>query len=124
MIEADAPMLPMGRSAGNHPVIVIDTSGAAARQLAYVKAAVKRALHAQIPAKQSFQLVAFASSCEPRTWASSMHPPTSEAIASAEDWISSIGPVRRNNLVDGIELAFMEDCDEVWLVTSGAVDCC
>ncbi|CAJ1458613.1 unnamed protein product [Effrenium voratum] len=117
MIEAEQP-LPM--AAGRHPVVIIDTSGAVAEHLIYVKAAVKRALHTHMGCKSSFQLVRFRRG-EPRLWAQDMMAPTEKALQAAEDWIDRLEPTEYGNLVEAVRFALaFKNCDEICIISSAS----
>ncbi|CAJ1329667.1 unnamed protein product [Effrenium voratum] len=142
MIEAEQP-LPM--AAGRHPVVIIDTSGAVAEHLIYVKAAVKRALHTHMGCKSSFQLVRFRRG-EPRLWAQDMmatrrgnshsgnpslerattqqrmsQAPTEKALQAAEDWIDRLEPTEYGNLVEAVRFALaFKNCDEICIISSAS----
>lgn len=119
MLEADRPMLPM-KTTGMNPVIIVDTSGAAGAHLPYIKAGLKRALHASMASKSSFQLIRFMpGSGEPRLWAQEMMRPMDVALQSAEDWIDSLHAVGNGRLVSGIRAALAHDsCDEIYVLSS------
>jgi hypothetical protein len=122
MLEADRPMFP--KIDGNCPIIIVDTSGAVAENLMYVKAALKRALYAHMGTKASFQFIRFqASGGEPRLWMQGMTAPTDDALCSAEAWIENLAPVSSARLVNGLRYAVShQDCDSIYLVSSGDVD--
>ncbi|CAE8595567.1 unnamed protein product [Polarella glacialis] len=118
-LEADRPMLPLS-SSGSHPIIIVDTSGAVARNLPYVKAAMKRALHAHVAGKASFQLIRFRrSDGEPRLWSQEMMPPTEGSLQAAEDWIDALQPAPCGRLMNAVKFALAhKDCDEIYIVSS------
>jgi len=124
MCEVERPLLPLGRTGGLNTVIIVDTSGPLGRQLTYVRAALKRALHAQMNTKTSFQLIRFMpGSGEPRLWSKSMTPPTDEAIQAAEDWIDNLLPAQGGQLLTAIHYALAHnDCDEIYIVSAGNTD--
>uniref|UniRef100_A0A7S4SCK4 VWFA domain-containing protein n=1 Tax=Alexandrium monilatum TaxID=311494 RepID=A0A7S4SCK4_9DINO len=122
-LEADRPLLP--KIGGSRPVLLVDTSGDLGRHhLPYVKGALKRALHAHLPAKTSFQFVRFAAlSGEPRPWATEMAPPTKASLQAAEEWIDGLAPVSSGRLLDGLRCALAHDmCDEVVLISSAETE--
>eukprot|EP00929_Paragymnodinium_shiwhaense_P087700 TRINITY_DN4783_c0_g1_i6.p1 TRINITY_DN4783_c0_g1~~TRINITY_DN4783_c0_g1_i6.p1 ORF type:complete len:556 (-),score=102.62 TRINITY_DN4783_c0_g1_i6:266-1933(-) len=122
MLEMDQPLLP--RIDGNHPIIIIDTSGACAQHLLYVKGALKRALHAHMSAKKTFQLIRFAPSTgDPRLWAQEMVPPTERALQAAEAWIDAIVATPGARMLNGIRAALAhQDCDEIYVLSSADCD--
>lgn len=124
MCEVEAPMLPLGRTGGLNTVIIVDTGGPVGRQLTYVKAALKRALHAHMSAKHSFQMIRFLSKTgEPRRWSKHMTPPTDEAIQAAEDWIDGLMPAPGGQLLSAIHHALAHSaCDEIFVVSGGSTD--
>eukprot|EP00930_Biecheleria_cincta_P045446 TRINITY_DN31315_c0_g1_i1.p1 TRINITY_DN31315_c0_g1~~TRINITY_DN31315_c0_g1_i1.p1 ORF type:complete len:905 (+),score=166.07 TRINITY_DN31315_c0_g1_i1:56-2716(+) len=122
MLEAEKPLLPM-KGSGSHPVIVIDTSGAVAEHIEYVKAAVKRSLHSHVSGKASFQLIRFMpASGEPRLWAQDMMKPSENALQAAEDWVDALRPANDGRLVTAVRFALAHrNCDEIFIISSA--DC-
>lgn len=122
MMEADRPLFP--KIDGSRPVIIIDTSGPAGKHLPFVKAALKRALHAQLASCAAFQFIRFAASGgEPHLWAQEMVPPTDEVLQSAEEWIENLVPASKAVLLNGIRYALgHEAADVVYVLSSAEVD--
>eukprot|EP00933_Yihiella_yeosuensis_P028552 TRINITY_DN22386_c1_g1_i1.p1 TRINITY_DN22386_c1_g1~~TRINITY_DN22386_c1_g1_i1.p1 ORF type:complete len:891 (+),score=167.29 TRINITY_DN22386_c1_g1_i1:101-2773(+) len=123
MLEAERPILPITNRC-QHPVIIVDTSGAVGQHLMYVKAALKRVLHSHMSGKASFQLIRFtASTGEPRLWAQEMMRPTEAALQAAEDWIEALVPANRSHLVNSVRFALAhQDCDEIYIISSATAD--
>eukprot|EP00931_Biecheleriopsis_adriatica_P081279 TRINITY_DN5459_c0_g1_i1.p1 TRINITY_DN5459_c0_g1~~TRINITY_DN5459_c0_g1_i1.p1 ORF type:complete len:914 (+),score=200.36 TRINITY_DN5459_c0_g1_i1:167-2743(+) len=121
MLEAEKPLLPMSK-AGSYPVIVVDTSGAVAEHLPYVRAAIKRCLHLHVAGKAGFQLLRFnPATGEPRLWAQDMMAPTDTALQAAEDWLDQLSQAGGGNLVKAVRFALaFKQCDEVYIISSAS----
>ena len=65
-----------------------------------LQAGLKRALHASMGGKESFQLIRFGGKGEPRLWAQDLMAPTETALQAAEEWIEQLRPAERSNLVE------------------------
>lgn len=122
MIEVDRPLIP--KIEGSNPILIVDTSGAVGEHLAFVKAALKRALYAHIGDKRSFQLIRFQpAGGEPRLWMRSMVPPVDDALCSAESWIENLQPCSGAKLVNGLRYAMShQDCDSIYLISTADVE--
>jgi hypothetical protein len=119
MVEADRPLFP--KIDGSCPIIIIDTSGPGmSSHLSYVKASIKRAIHAHIGSKRSFQLIRFAAAGgEPRLWMKGMVSPTFEAIHAAEEWLDNLTTVQSSRLIHALRYAVAhQECDQIYIVSS------
>ncbi|CAE7770366.1 VWA3B, partial [Symbiodinium sp. CCMP2592] len=118
MLEAEKPLLRL--SSGKNTVIIIDTSGAVAEHLPYVKAAIKRTLHAHMCGKETFQLIRFTKTGEPRLWAQDMMAPTETAFECAETWIDRLESADSGNVAQAVRCALaFKSCDEIHIISSG-----
>jgi len=118
MLEAEKPLLRL--SSGKNTVIIIDTSGAVAEHLPYVKAAIKRTLHAHMCGKETFQLIRFTKTGEPRLWAQDMMAPTETAFECAETWIDRLESAESGNVLQAVRCALaFKSCDEIHIISSG-----
>lgn len=117
----EAETATFGQVEGFRPVILIDASGALADSLVYIRTALKRMMYSFMAAKSKFNLVKFTSGGRAEPWTAEMVPPTAQVLREAEDWLSSVKPLRGSpNLMDGIRLALAyEDVDVVYVLTSG-----
>ena len=70
-----------------------------------LQAGLKRALHAHLGGKESFQLIRFGLKGEPRLWAQDLMAPSETALQAAEEWIDQLRPAERSNLVEAVRFA-------------------
>jgi len=123
LLEAESPLF--ADISGRNVVFIVDCSGAASKHLAYIKAAVKRALWTQVPHKQRFNLVTFTStSGSVRDFAGALVPPTQECLERAEQWIDGLRPGQnaagRGATLDALRLALAyKHTDSVVFATGG-----
>jgi len=122
MHEVERPLFP--KLDGQNPIIILDTSGAVGRHLTFVKAAMKRALHAHMAGKVTFQMIRFAPATgEPRMWQQGLVPVSDESLIAAEEWIDSLTPATSARLVNAVRYATAhQDADVIYLLSSGEMD--
>uniref|UniRef100_A0A0G4G0I3 Uncharacterized protein n=1 Tax=Chromera velia CCMP2878 TaxID=1169474 RepID=A0A0G4G0I3_9ALVE len=119
MAEAERPVF--GQLEGLNPVIIVDTSGTAAKHLSFVRASLKRILYSFIVSKSAFNFVRFVPATgAPRPFASSPVCPIQQSLREAEDFIDLLRPVHNVRMLDGLKTALeMEGVDTVYLCSSG-----
>jgi len=113
-----------GQVEGFRPVIIVDTFGAVADHLNFIKASLKRLLYSYLSTKSKFNFVQFASEGHAiggaRPWARAMVPPTQPVLRQCEDWIDVLRPTPYSDMLSGIRAALsMEEADTVYLLCSG-----
>merc|ERR1719506_353501 len=103
------------------PVILVDTAGIQGEQLQYVQAALKRLLYGFIAGKSLFNFVYFPKEARglARPWATGMVPPAASSLREAEEFLETLEPAHRVNLLDGIKTALSLECDAIYLLSSG-----
>lgn len=87
----------------------------------YVQASLKRLLYNWCSGKSLFNLVHYTrrSHGTAKSWASEMVPPSAQALREAEAFLETIAPVDKVNLLDGIRCALQQECDAVYIISSG-----
>jgi hypothetical protein len=103
------------------PVILVDTANIHGEQLQYVQAALKRLLYGFVAGKSLFNFVHFPKEARglARAWATGMVPPAASSLREAEEFLETLEPAHRVNLLDGIKTALSLECDAIYLLSSG-----
>merc|ERR1719353_1706787 len=103
------------------PVILVDTANIHGEQLLYVQAALKRLLYGFLAGKSLFNFVYFPKEARglARPWATGMVPPAASSLREAEEFLETLEPAHRVNLLDGIKTALSLECDAIYLLSSG-----
>lgn len=120
----EANSLSFGQVEGNHPIIILDTSGAAGEVVPVLRAALKRMLYSFLVTKSKFNFLRFSPQGQAFAFDAEMVPPVAQRLREAEEWLDTLRPVRVAGagpaLLEALRLALAaREVDVVYLLTAG-----
>ena len=118
-VEEEGPIL--GSVEGFRPIFIIDTGGAMARNMDYLRSSMKRLLYTYVVMKSKFTFITFDKNGRAKAWTNDMLPTGSNILREAEVYIDELRPRRNHgNILDAMRLATsFAECDVLFHVCAG-----